>query len=93
MFETFVLIGSGFFALYCHFQNQKLKEKFQKEAGAYYEEEIFKIKRSHEFEISMLEDKLQTAEELVTKLRAKKEKEKKVAKKENAIEKALASFI
>lgn len=92
MFETFILIGSGLFALYCYNQTQELKSSLQKQAKAYCEEEIYKIKQSYEFKRSVLEDKLHEANELITKLRASKEKAK-VAKKENVIEKALASFI
>lgn len=92
MFETFILIGSGLFALYCYYQKEEFKSSLQKQAKAYCEEEIYKIKRSHEFKISVLEDKLHEANEIIAKLRASKEKGK-VVKKENVIEKALASFI
>lgn len=64
----------------------------KKQAKTYCEEEIFKIERSHEFKISVLNDELHEAKEMITKLRASKEKAV-VVKKETVIEKALASFI
>jgi len=92
MLETIILIGSGLFALYCYYQKEEFKSSLRKQAKSYCEEEIFKIERSHEFKISALEDELHEAKEMITKLRASKEKTVAV-KKENVIEKALASFI
>jgi hypothetical protein len=92
MFETIILIGSGLFALFCCYQKEEFKSSLQKQAKTYCEEEIFKIERSHEFKISVLNDELHEAKEMITKLRASKEKAV-VVKKETVIEKALASFI
>ena len=92
MLETIIVIGSGLFALYCYYQKEEFKSSLQKQAKTYCEEEIFKIERSNEFKISVLNDELHAAKEIITKLRASKEKAA-VVKKENVIEKALASFI
>lgn len=92
MLETFILMGSGLFALYCYYQKEEFKSSLRKQAKAYCDEEVFKIERSHEFKIIVLKDELHEAKETITKLRASKEKTE-VVKKENGIEKALASFI
>ncbi len=92
MLETFILMGSGIFALYCYYQKEEFKSSLRKQAKSYCEEEILKIERSHEFKISVLKDELHEAKEMITKLRAFKKKAE-VVKKENGIEKALASFI
>lgn len=92
MLETIILIGSGLFAVYCYYQKEEFKSSLRKQAKTYCEEEIFKIERSHEFKISVLNDELHEAKEMITKLRASKEKAV-VVKKETVIEKALASFI
>lgn len=91
MFENIILICSGLFALYSYYQAQEFKSKFQKEISANYEEDIFKIKRAHEFKISAIKNELHAANELIAKLRSGKEKAE--ATKENVIEKALANFI
>jgi len=92
MLETIILTGSGLFAVYCYYQKEECKSSLRKQAKTYCEEEIFKIERSHEFKISVLKDELHDAQEMISKLRASKEKTV-VVKKENVIEKALASFI
>ena len=92
MLETFILIGQGLFALYCSYQKEEFKSSLRKQAKTYCEEEIFKIERSYDFKISVLKDELHAAKEIITKLRAIKEKAE-VVKEENVIEKALASFI
>ncbi len=92
MLETFTLMGSGLFALYCYYQKEEFKSSLRKQAKSYCEEEIFKIERSHEFKISVLKNELHEAKEMITNLRASKEKAV-VVKSENVIEKALASFI
>lgn len=92
MLEIFILAGSGLFALYCYYQKEEFKSSLRKQAKSYYEEEVFKIERSHEFKISVIKDELHAAKEIISKLRATKVKAEHV-KKENGIEKALASFI
>lgn len=92
MLETFILIGSGLFALYCSYQKEEFKSSLRKQAKTYCEEEIFKIERSYDFKISVLKDELHTAKEIIKNLRVNKEKAE-VVKEENVIEKALASFI
>lgn len=92
MFEMFVFVGSGLFALYSYYQTQEFKTKLQKKANAYCEEEISRIERSCEFKIITLKDEIHSANETIKKLGALKEKER-VAKEVNVIEKALANFI
>lgn len=92
MLETFILMGSGLFTLYCYYQKEEFKSSLRKQAKSYCEEEILKIERSHEFKISALKDELHAAREIITKLRTSNGKVE-VAKKSNDIEKALASFI
>lgn len=92
MFEALILIGAGLFCFYCYYQSQEFKSRLEKTAKVYCEEEIFKINRSHEYQTNVLKDELHATKELVSKLRASKEKAE-VSKKVSSIEKALASFI
>jgi hypothetical protein len=92
MFETLILMGAVLFALYCYYEKEKFKSSLRNEAKAYFEKEVFKIERSHEFKITALKDELHAAKEIINKLMGSKEKAE-VVKKENGIEKALASFI
>ena len=78
MFETFIFIGSGLFAFYSYYKAQEFKSTLEREAKAYCEEEIYKIKRSHEFNLGVLKDDLHAANETIAKLRVTNKKADKL---------------